>query len=113
MERAATPWKFGNTGQEQRMILDANDHYVASVQIFQAPRHMGEWQEKQREANAAFIIKAANAHADLIDALRECEEYFDSRADAEYFTDSAAPVPNEEMKLLTLVRDALLRRSAA
>ncbi|MDX0009187.1 hypothetical protein GOB40_21145 [Sinorhizobium meliloti] len=43
----------------------------------------------------------------VIEALQECEAYFDQRADAEYFTDSAAPVPNEEMKLLTLVREAL------
>ncbi|WP_164822747.1 hypothetical protein [Sinorhizobium meliloti] len=43
----------------------------------------------------------------IIEALEACDEYFDQRADAEYFTDRAAPVPNEEMKLLTLVRDAL------
>lgn len=43
----------------------------------------------------------------LTELLRECEDYFDNRADAEYFTDSAAPVPNEEMKLLTAIRDAI------
>lgn len=66
------------------------------------------------EANVEFIITAVNAydkHRALIEtltaALTECEDYFDNRADAEYFTDSAAPVPNEEMTLLTLVRDAL------
>lgn len=107
-----TPWKFGNTGPEQRMILDANDQYVASVQIFQTPRQMGSWQEPQREAYAAFILKAANAHSSLVEALEACEEHFDQRADAEYFTDSAAPHPNEEMKLLTLVRDALRKAGA-
>ncbi|MEZ0003816.1 hypothetical protein [Sinorhizobium fredii] len=48
----------------------------------------------------------------LTEALRECEEFFDDRADAEYFTDSAAPHPNEEMKLLTLVRDAIRKAGA-
>ena len=43
----------------------------------------------------------------LREALKECEEYFDQRADAEYFTDSPTPIPNEEMKMLVLVRDAL------
>lgn len=40
-------------------------------------------------------------------ALRDCEEYFDNRADAEYFTDSARLVGNEEMHMLSIVRDAL------
>jgi hypothetical protein len=66
-----------------------------------------------KDFDAAWVKTSSSRGAGLIDALRECEEYFDSRADAEYFTDSAAPVPNEEMKLLTIVRDALLQRSAA
>ena len=49
----------------------------------------------------------------IIDALRECEEYFDQRADAEYFTDSPSPVANEEMKLLQTVRAALSSRAAS
>lgn len=43
----------------------------------------------------------------LIAALKECETYFDDRADAEYFPDDPSPRPNEEMKLLALVREAL------
>lgn len=62
----------------------------------------------QHEANARLIAAAP----ELIDVLRECEEYFDQRADAEYFPDSAAPHPNEEMKLLTLVRDAIGKAGA-
>jgi hypothetical protein len=112
IDHAPTPWKFGNTGPEQRMILDANDNYVASVQIFQTPRQMGEWQEQQREASAAFILRSVNSRGDLIEALQECEEYFDQRADAEYFTDSASPHPNKEMTLLTLVRDAIAKATS-
>lgn len=39
--------------------------------------------------------------------FRYCEEYFDQRADAEYFPDSPAPHPNEEMKLLMEIRALL------
>ena len=50
-------------------------------------------------------IREAEARADSAEAmLRECEEYFDQRADAEYFPDSPSPHPNEEMKLLTEIR---------
>jgi hypothetical protein len=38
--------------------------------------------------------------------LEEVEEYFDNRADAEYFTDSPSPVGNLEMEMLILVNDA-------
>ncbi len=41
------------------------------------------------------------------DALRECEEYFEERADAEYHADSASPTGNEEMRLLVAVQAAL------
>lgn len=62
-----------------------------------------------------YVIRQA---ADLITTLRaqvqagrealgECEAYFESRADAEYSTDRAAPSPNEEMRLLDAVKVAL------
>lgn len=40
-------------------------------------------------------------------ALGECAEYFEQRADAEYFTDSASPCGNEEMRLLVEVQQAV------
>lgn len=43
----------------------------------------------------------------LAEALRQCRGYFDDRADAEYFTDSPTPLPNEEMRLLVEIDDAL------
>jgi hypothetical protein len=32
-------------------------------------------------------------------------EYFDQRADAEYETDSASPIPNVEMKIYTALEE--------
>ena len=46
---------------------------------------------------------------DVLELLGECEEYFDGRADAEYFTDSPWPVPNSEMVLLCCVRELIAR----
>ena len=40
-------------------------------------------------------------------ALQECEAYFEERADAECFTDSAGPVGNDEMRLLVEVQAAI------
>lgn len=42
--------------------------------------------------------------------LKTVEEYFDQRADAEYFTDKAAPQGNEEMTLLVDIRAVLSRQ---
>jgi hypothetical protein len=42
---------------------------------------------------------------DLLEALKECEEYFDQRADADH--NGERYVGNAEMKMLTTVRDAI------
>jgi hypothetical protein len=41
----------------------------------------------------------------LIDALQECEEYFDNHADADH--NGERYIPNNAMKMLTTVREAL------
>lgn len=43
----------------------------------------------------------------LIAALTECEDYFDQRADAD--CDQDGFIPNEEMKLLQVVREAIAK----
>jgi len=60
----------------------------------------------------AFLGKHEDATKDatikrLREALEECDDYFDNRADAEYFTDSPSPIGNEEMNMLMMVRAAL------
>lgn len=62
-----------------------------------------------------FADKHANVRlksqvATLREALDECEAYFDNRADAD--CDQDGYIPNEEMKLLTLVRNALRKAGA-
>ena len=62
-------------------------------------------------------VQQAQARADTLAALlaeargmlHDCEEYFDQRADAEYFPDSPRAHPNEAMRLLTSIRDFLTR----
>ena len=44
---------------------------------------------------------------EMIAVLRECEEYFDQRADAEYLYGQAAAQGNEEMRLLCDIRAVL------
>lgn len=55
----------------------------------------------------AEIARLQAENERMREALDECEEYFDNRADAEYFSDSPQPVANEEMHLLGVVRSAL------
>jgi hypothetical protein len=69
-QHGPTPFKFGNTMSEQRMVLDAKGKYVCNVQIHQTPRSFGLFDEPQREANAAFIVRACNSHEQLVAALR-------------------------------------------
>jgi len=49
----------------------------------------------------------ASENERLMAALLECDEYFDNRADAD--CDQDGYIPNDEMKMLTVVRAALER----
>jgi hypothetical protein len=60
------PWSFGRTGPEQRMILDADERYVCSVQIQQCGGGIiAASMEPQRLARAVAIL----ALPDLVAAL--------------------------------------------
>ncbi|AII27767.1 hypothetical protein B9J07_12880 [Sinorhizobium sp. LM21] len=68
--------------------------------------------ERNRDMYRGQVERQSAKIAAMREALQEVEEFFDDRADAEYFTDSAAPHPNKEMTLLTLVRDAIKKAGA-
>ena len=68
MKHTKTPWKVGeyNEDYEEINILCVSDGYTyhaANVPVFQgAP-------SDEQKANAAFIVKACNNHAALVEAL--------------------------------------------
>jgi hypothetical protein len=55
------------------------------------------------EANARLLAAAPQ----LLETLHEAEEYFDDRADADH--DGERHLPNKEMRLLSLIRDAIAK----
>ena len=65
-----------------------------------------------KNTNAKRIALTWNMHDELIEALEDTREYFDGRADAEYFADSATPVVNEEMRLQVQIEAALAKAGA-
>ncbi len=92
------PWHIGlNPGP---IIYDEKSNQVVNMCD-------GLYGDDENRANAQLIVTAVNVHADLVAVLKVCEEYFDQRADAEYFTDSPQPKGNEEMSLLTEIRATL------
>lgn len=46
---------------------------------------------------------------ELVESLKYAEEYFKGRADAQYFPDSSAPVPNTEMSHFVLIRESIVK----
>jgi hypothetical protein len=58
-------------------------------------------------SRAQHIEKLLAESDTLKETLRDCLAYFKDRADAQYFTDRAAAVPNEEMSLQLQIEDAL------
>ena len=106
------PWKFIDATKVAGMqfapkcVIKAGDKHIADFSW----NDNSPWfpTKDESQANARLIACAP----DLLEALQECEEYFDDRADAEYETGSAIPIANEEMRLLTLVRRVLKKAGA-
>ena len=68
MERSPSPWKTSSAANEpgRRWIDDANGHGVA-IAVTASGAFTKELPEA--EANAAFIVRAANNHAQLLGTL--------------------------------------------
>jgi hypothetical protein len=67
-----TPWKFGNTDDDEIMILDATDNYVCHVQIKQiGGGGIAAIIEDMRKEKAAFIVHAVNSHDALIKVIKD------------------------------------------
>lgn len=66
--------------------------------------------ERNRDMYRGQVERQSSKIGLLRDASFECEEYFDNRADAD--CDQDGFIPNEEMKLLQVVREALKKAGA-
>ena len=82
-------------------------------QIANALRKMN-WNEqiaysKRAEMICEAIGPAPAAALEMLDTLQELIEFLDDQADAEYFTERGAPVPNDAMRLLVKVRAAIAK----
>ena len=65
------PYRYGNTGPDQIMILTADGQYVCSIQVVQSGGGMiAEAMEEPRKKRGAFIVLACNNHARLLTALK-------------------------------------------
>lgn len=65
---------------------------------------------ERQDVNQRRLVSFFKEKAAALEALQACEEYFDNRADADCDPDGF--IPNEEMKLLSIVREALKKAGA-
>ena len=76
-EHTKTPWKIGapHPNNACAYIVDADGREVATLYGGSDPggqNEMGHWvRQPIRDANAAFIVRACNAHDELVAALKE------------------------------------------
>ena len=71
MTHTATPWTqdVDHQNKPNNLITDADNNVVAMSEWH--PEGINDWNTSV--ANAAFIVRACNAHADLLEALETLE----------------------------------------
>lgn len=69
MSHSPLPWKAGAADEDASLIYDAEDNIVASTEDISKFSRSIET-EARENANAALIVAAVNAHAELLAALR-------------------------------------------
>jgi len=80
----------------------------AGTTVGAAHRRPPRYGNSEQEANGSRFARVPAMEAGILrlrEALEECEEFFDNRADAD--CDQDGFIPNDEMKMLRVVRDAL------
>lgn len=103
-ERAdAEYFPSGPVANEEMLLMVEVQSALAGTPAEAATAFEARIRADERERIASQDAKIAA----IRDVLDSCEEYFDKRADAEYFTGSPRPIANEEMTLLVDVRTAI------
>lgn len=87
-------------------LTDAADKLISLLDV----NHPGALTSDVRVALISLVSaneQAKLASTEVLAVLHECEDYFDNRADAD--CDQDGLIPNEEMKILSEVRDAIAK----
>lgn len=71
-----TPWTYREDGDANHFAILTGDEKQWVISFL----HNGEAMPVQQKANAAFIVRAVNSHAALVDALERALPYFVSGA---------------------------------
>lgn len=91
------------SGMAEAKVIRAYNRYLAEAY---KPETEEEWKLAQYEAKHELPLTPFEKPFDAIrTVLEECEEYMDSRADADHNGESL--VPNKEMRLLSEIRNCL------
>lgn len=114
--------QMGKPGRWQKMVINGDWHRWENcdepVGEISPPAEDGPITKAFKEAGAlelgklhSLIDRKDAQIAALLSALIECEDYFDGRADAD--CDQDGFIPNDEMRLLTAVREVIHKVPAA
>ncbi|WP_234839285.1 hypothetical protein [Sinorhizobium medicae] len=104
------PEKRGMVDAKDLLQFEVGDQSIIGVGDAKKDGSVYRYDVRGINSADARLIESAWVIPVLLEALQECEEYFDNRADAD--CDQDGYIPNEEMQLLTLVRDALRKAGA-
>lgn len=105
-EHTKTPWKL----YKAKLRPDISDVVIIEVQDRNG-KSIIKWGgfdgQKNRDANAAFIVRACNSHDDLLAALRLCLPVMEVDAEMSHFLQGFARQENENDRVLARVKAAI------
>lgn len=97
-QRTPTPWETEKPEDSNGYVYVRGVDGEEAAVCYAAPKSDG---------NAAFIVRACNAHDALVSALSDLEAIFDGQEDCD------DGVPNDAMRAMTIIRAALAKAGAA
>jgi hypothetical protein len=75
-----TPWKFKDE-EHGSISISGEDQFITDVGYWDLPEEpqRGWFTQEQAQANAAYIVRAVNAHDRLLTIAKILKDYFDNR----------------------------------
>lgn len=113
MTHTATPWEvYGEVANDDIptiSILSVEDHYYDGNPVINDGFDLAHTYGPIAQANAEFIVRACNAHDDLVKALKVAQQFISNGIEFGYICMPDTDTPDAAHKTPELIESALAK----